>query len=81
MSVGGKDKKSETTSVVSSRSELECRKEQREKDARLHQDQATKQVEKLVKALEAVMGEGVQLGVEPNVSSFIDKPIEKKKLN
>ena len=68
MTVRGKKQKNEATTVASARYR---------KNGQIAQDKHIKQVEGLVKNLEKLMGEKIQLQVEP----LIPKKIDKKKLN
>ena len=68
MTVRGKKQKNEATVVASPRSR---------KSGQIAQEKHIEQVEGLVKNLEKLMGENIQLQVEP----LIPKKIDKKKLN
>ena len=78
MSVGGKSKDKRE-----SENSLARLKEKRKEQARTMEEQARKEITSLVGRLEKLLGESVQLGVEPNVNTLnniIDKK-DKKKLN
>tara|TARA_Y100000996_G_C22550543_1_gene653523 strand:+ start:1910 stop:2146 length:237 start_codon:yes stop_codon:yes gene_type:complete len=78
MSVGGKSKDKRE-----SENSLARLKEKRKEQARTMEAQAREEITSLVGRLEKLLGESVQLGVEPNVNTFdniIDKK-DKKKLN
>ena len=68
MTVRGKKQKNEATSVASSRSR---------KSGQIEQERHIKQIKGLVKNLEKLMGEDIQLQVEPIIPIKKDK----KKLN
>ena len=68
MTVRGKKQKNEPINVGSARSR---------KSGQIAQEKHIQQVEGLVKSLEKLMGENIQLEVEP----LIPKKINKKKLN
>ena len=68
MTVRGKKQKNEAAVAASPRSR---------KSGQIEQEKHIKQVEGLVKHLEKLMGENIQLEVEP----LIPKKIDKKKLN
>ena len=68
MTVHGKKQKERGDNVASPRSR---------KSGQIEQEKHIKQVEGLVKHLEKLMGENIQLEVEP----LIPKKIDKKKLN
>ena len=78
MSVGGKSKDKRE-----SEHSLARLKEKRKEQARTMEAQAREEITSLVGRLEKLLGESVQLGVEPNVNTLdniIDKK-DKKKLN
>ena len=78
MSVGGKSKDKRE-----SENSLARLKEKRKEQARTMEAQAREEITSLVGRLEKLLGESVQLGVEPNVNTLnniIDKK-DKKKLN
>ena len=78
MSVGGKSKDKRE-----SENSLARLKEKRKEQARTMEAQAREEITSLVGRLEKLLGESVQLGVDPNVNTFdniIDKK-DKKKLN
>ena len=68
MTVRGKKQKNEATTVASPRSR---------KSGQIAQEKHIEQIEGLVKNLEKIMGENIQLQVEPIISIKKDK----KKLN
>ena len=78
MRVGGKSKDKRE-----SENSLARLKEKRKEQARTMEAQAREEITSLVGRLEKLLGESVQLGVEPNVNTLdniIDKK-DKKKLN
>ena len=78
MSVGGKSKDKRENE-----NSLARLKEKRKEQARTMEAQAREEITSLVGRLEKLLGESVQLGVEPNVNTLdniIDKK-DKKKLN
>ena len=72
MSVGGKSKDKRE-----SENSLARLKEKRKEQARTMEAQAREEITSLVGRLEKLLGESVQLGVEPNVNT-LDNIIDKK---